>query len=347
MLYTPSHAELAQHPKTRKLARLLGVSIPTAIGHLHLLWHFALKYASDGDLSRFTDEDIADGCMWEGGAPVICNALHDSGYIDVGPADEPLRITLHDWQDYGGKAIKQKEDNAKRQQEWRDRHKTVSTPSPNKPVTVTSPLYNALEEKRIDKTKGEESIYPPSPRKPGEGGGVATPRNMPASPTPLVRPAPKPKDEPPRERPRDLLFEAVCEVCLIDWHQLTDPERGKVNAATGQIRKAGATPADVPVHAANYRAMFTTPLTPPALAGNWATTANAPPPQSRAPNSNGRRMTVEERNIELENRYTTQENGHEPDPFPEAIDVDWHGNEQGTQPRPLRPVVAEVRRAPR
>jgi hypothetical protein len=53
MLYTPSHAELAQHPKTRKLARLLGVSIPTALGHLHLLWHFALKYAQDGDLTRF------------------------------------------------------------------------------------------------------------------------------------------------------------------------------------------------------------------------------------------------------------------------------------------------------
>jgi hypothetical protein len=181
MLYTPSHAELAQHPKTRKLARLLGCSIPTAIGHLHLLWHFALKYAPDGDISRFEAEEIADGCLWEGDPAPLFAAFLNAGWVN---AD----ATIHDWQDYGGKALKQKEDNAERQQRWRDRHKTVSKPSPNKPVTVTSPLYNALEEKRIEKSKEEERITPPS-----------------SPPTPL-RPAAAPPDRPATDPPGFVAF---------------------------------------------------------------------------------------------------------------------------------------------
>lgn len=178
MLYTPSHAELAQHPKTRKLARLLGVSIPTALGHLHLLWHFALKYAQDGDLTRFDDADIAEGCLWEGDPQTLCAALHGAGFVDTSANDEPLGIWLHDWQDYGGKAIKQKESNADRQQRWRDRQKGVTKQSPNARVTVTSPLYNALEENRGDKKRVEENIppsHPPTPMRPNpsppDGGG--------------------------------------------------------------------------------------------------------------------------------------------------------------------------------
>jgi len=33
-----SHQTLGQHPKTRKLARLLNISAPTAVGHLQFLW---------------------------------------------------------------------------------------------------------------------------------------------------------------------------------------------------------------------------------------------------------------------------------------------------------------------
>jgi hypothetical protein len=176
MLYTPSHAELGQHPKTRKLARLLGCSIPTAIGHLHLLWHFALKYAPDGDLSRFDSDEIADGCMWEGIPEVLCEALEKCEWID---REDEGAARVHDWQDYGGKALKQKEDNAERQQRWRDRHKTVSKPSPNKRVTVTSPLPNALEEKRVDQKREEETK---GERKAAASRGTPAPDVFPVSP---------------------------------------------------------------------------------------------------------------------------------------------------------------------
>lgn len=124
------------------------------------------------------------------------------------------------------------------------------------------------------------------------------------------------------ERPRDLLFEAVCDACLIDWHNLTDTERGKVNAATGQIRKAGGTPADVPIHAANYRAMFTTPLTTNALAGNWALTANAPPLAVNGHAPPSRRETLTDRN----ERAFKEAFGDEPADLPTVIEATWRRN---------------------
>lgn len=39
MPWIESHTTIGSHPKTRKLARRLEVSIPEAVGILHLLWH--------------------------------------------------------------------------------------------------------------------------------------------------------------------------------------------------------------------------------------------------------------------------------------------------------------------
>ena len=45
MAWIESHQELWRHPKTKKLARLLGVSVPTVVGHLHGIWYWALDFS--------------------------------------------------------------------------------------------------------------------------------------------------------------------------------------------------------------------------------------------------------------------------------------------------------------
>ena len=97
MAWIESHQELARHPKTRRLARLLSCCLPQAVGHLQFLWWWALDYAPDGDLSAFTDEDIAEAVMWEGDAD-MCAALTSSGFLD-----DDRRI--HNWADYTGRLI--------------------------------------------------------------------------------------------------------------------------------------------------------------------------------------------------------------------------------------------------
>src|SRR5215813_3746081 len=71
---------------------------------------------------------------------------------------------------------------------------------------------------------------------------------------PAEQPLKEPSDEPvPSQgvtslgslRPRDLLFEAVAEVCQIDWKICPEKIRGELNQTVGILRREGQTEADV------------------------------------------------------------------------------------------------------
>lgn len=69
---------------------------------------------------------------------------------------------------------------------------------------------------------------------------------------------------------QDLLFEALAEVCGLNWAQLTKTERGRLQAATKELREVQATPDDVRVRAKQYAVVFKGAiLTPQGLTGNW------------------------------------------------------------------------------
>ncbi|MHA6481087.1 DnaD domain-containing protein [Paenibacillus sp. strain BS8-2] len=118
MAWIESHQELARHPKTRKLSRKLGISIPAAIGHLHMLWWWAIDYAQDGDLSNFDPDDIADALDWPNDANQLIAALIDSGFIDrVGEGEGTL--VVHDWFDYAGRLVDKRVQNRERKRKSR------------------------------------------------------------------------------------------------------------------------------------------------------------------------------------------------------------------------------------
>ena len=104
MAWIESHQEVGRHPKTKKLARLLGVSLPAAVGHLHYLWWWALDFAQDGVLDKYDAEDIADAMQWDGDADQLVEALLSSGYIDE--TDDGL--VIHDWGEYAGKLLERR-----------------------------------------------------------------------------------------------------------------------------------------------------------------------------------------------------------------------------------------------
>ncbi len=135
MAWIESHQALGRHPKTRKAARLAGVSVVTMVGHLHFLWWWSLDFAQDGDLARYDDDEIAEAAAWEGDPEGFVAALLAAGFIDEGRA-------LHDWDDYAGKLVEQRRANADRQKRHRERHKDVTSQPPAEPVTVTSPSRN-------------------------------------------------------------------------------------------------------------------------------------------------------------------------------------------------------------
>jgi hypothetical protein len=147
MAWVKSHQEIRQHPKTRKLARALGISVPQVVGHLHLIWWWAADYAGDGDLSGFDAMDLADAAMWEGDEETLLQALCNVGYIDTA---EDGTHALHDWQVYQGNYIEKKRDVAERKRKSRESHKHVT-----RDIVVTEESVTPLD---IDKKREEEKV---------------------------------------------------------------------------------------------------------------------------------------------------------------------------------------------
>lgn len=114
MAWIESHDTLGRHPKKDRLAELLmdgtvpsDVADLAAIGLLHRLWWWALDYADDGDLSKYSDRQIARGCEWSGDAAALVAALTQAGLLNEDR-------TLHDWTDYTGRLVGKREANRRR-----------------------------------------------------------------------------------------------------------------------------------------------------------------------------------------------------------------------------------------
>jgi len=161
MAWIESHQALRLHPKTRKLARRVG-GTATAVGHLHCLWWWALDYAPDGDLSRFSDEEIADGAEWAGDPTEFVTALRDSGFVDVATQ------SLHDWSDYGGKVIYKRVADAARKRKKKAGGNTdsVRVPSGIPPESDRIPTgvrsESQVEDRQTDRTDKGKDMSPPA-----------------------------------------------------------------------------------------------------------------------------------------------------------------------------------------
>ncbi len=110
MAWIKSFSEIGNHPKTRRLSRLLKIPAVHVTGHLHFFWHWCMDFAKDGDLSRYAADDIADAVEWEGDPKAFLNSMIQCGFID----DIDGKLKVHDWDDYGGKYLLEKQRDAER-----------------------------------------------------------------------------------------------------------------------------------------------------------------------------------------------------------------------------------------
>jgi hypothetical protein len=118
-----------KHPKVIKAARILKVSIPAVIGHLHLLWWWCLEYAPDGEIGCFDAEDIAIAIGWEGDAGDFINALVHCGKKDgKGFLDrDGDSLSIHDWEEHCGKDYEKRQKEAERLRGIREKKKEQQT----------------------------------------------------------------------------------------------------------------------------------------------------------------------------------------------------------------------------
>lgn len=123
---------LPRHPKVSRFAKAMGMSRHEAIGLLVDLWAWSVDYAEDGDITRYSGEELMTSL---GAMPTaalveidLLQALEDSGLADR----VRDKLVLHDWDAHQGQLIAQREKNRERQRKYAERRK------------AEKPLANAL-----------------------------------------------------------------------------------------------------------------------------------------------------------------------------------------------------------
>jgi hypothetical protein len=107
-----SHADLRDHPKLDLLMELLAITRRDAVGLLHFVWWRTLTYAPSGDLSDFTDGQVARWADWDGEPGQLVSALKTAGFMDS-------QRMVHDWDEYAGRWIDRRNAEAARKRDAR------------------------------------------------------------------------------------------------------------------------------------------------------------------------------------------------------------------------------------
>lgn len=83
--------------KFKRLQRRLKVKVAELCGLLELLWITTAKNAPRGDIGKFSNEEIAIGCYWDGDPDEFVAALVDCRWLDE---HTEHRLIVHDWKDH-------------------------------------------------------------------------------------------------------------------------------------------------------------------------------------------------------------------------------------------------------
>jgi len=115
-----SDERLANHPKVDLLATTLDIHPAQALGHLHYIWYFGLNYADDGDLTRYR-RNLSKAAKYDGDNDEFVTALIDTGWLD----ENGKNLHIHDWLDYHGALLDQREKDRDRKRKEREIKKEV------------------------------------------------------------------------------------------------------------------------------------------------------------------------------------------------------------------------------
>src|SRR6267154_776584 len=118
MAWIESHQTLDNHPKLIRACGSFKISRAEMVGHLHLLWHWCLDYAIDGDLSKYQPLQIARAAGWDADPETFVMILTECSFLD----EKNGKYKIHDWFDFCGVLVKKRMEYANQK---RDRSQTI------------------------------------------------------------------------------------------------------------------------------------------------------------------------------------------------------------------------------
>ena len=178
MAWIQVHQQLKDHRKLLAAADELEVPPAHMLGMLISFWLWALDNAPTGSLAGISNRMIARAAQWDGDPDTFVETLATAGLLDM---DEAGSLTLHDWYEYAGKLIDQREAEKNRSRARRastagrppdDRRTTDKRPPDDRQTTGGRVDQSRVDQSREDKTREDNGENNPLPPK---GGPAADP----------------------------------------------------------------------------------------------------------------------------------------------------------------------------
>ena len=153
MAWIQVHQQLKDHRKLLAAADELEIEPAHMLGLLISFWLWALDNAPSGSLQGISDRMIARAAQWNGDPGKFVEAIASAGLLDT--ADDGS-LSLHDWYEYTGKLIEQREAEKNRSRRRRaaaaapsedDRKATAGRPPDDQQTTT-----GRVEQSRVDQS---------------------------------------------------------------------------------------------------------------------------------------------------------------------------------------------------
>lgn len=182
MAWFASPVDRSSDPKTALLAAALDLNRFEVLGRLDCLYGWMARYAPDGDLAPYSDEQIAGACEWTGDPARLVMALLDAGVLTPD-------ATIAGWDGIYGPSVQRREDRARYARSQRARARLPAVDSASTPPLT--PRRHDVDT-TVDTTSTPRAVDAPSPPDPHSPG---------RSPTGTVPTAPTGPSGPPGDRP--------------------------------------------------------------------------------------------------------------------------------------------------
>ena len=143
MAWIELHQGLPYNKKTLRLKRILRIKTAQAVGHVCMLWLWALDNAQDGDLTRFSAGGDCRGqrlVRKTGGG--LRRGAAGGGLLD---ADRQI----HDWHSYAGRLIEKRRADAERKRLMRERVREQAACPADVPAAGGAPAADSVRPARV------------------------------------------------------------------------------------------------------------------------------------------------------------------------------------------------------
>ena len=174
MAWIQVHQQLKDHRKLLAAADELEIAPAHMLGLLISFWLWALDNTPSGSLDGISNRMIARAAQWDGEPDELVEVMINAGLLD---GENGEKLEIHDWYEYTGKLIDQREAEKNRSRRRRaaaaaappSEHQTTDGQTEDRPQGDRKKAAGRVDQSKVDQSRPKQSTpeqgdQPPNPQ---------------------------------------------------------------------------------------------------------------------------------------------------------------------------------------